>query len=255
MKERPPLLGSRFDPGPASHLRLQLALVAVAALTLLAPARLGAWGIVDGQLHPVGLLAPGRPPVPPVVADLDGDGRPEALDRTSGALAITSGGSVRWKSPEDWSITQAEFTDLNRDGTPEVTLLVWREFRPLPTDRLLPHVGRIDDFHNTDGQSCQLILIGADGRGGFREVWAGSALAEPVTAFAAADLDRDGRQELITLENRYTDDPFQSPARSLKVWEWNGFGFTVIGAGERSLSRLVVVQGKDASQIVAELIR
>lgn len=191
----------------------------------------------------------------PPQMDLDGDGETETLARTDGVLTILTGGRTRWRSPKSWSVLQADFTDLNRDGLPEVTMLVWRAFQPLPTDRLLPHVGRIDDFHNANGQSCQLILIGADGHGGFREVWAGSALADPVSTFAAADLDRDGRQELITLETRYMDDPIGSPARAVKVWEWNGFGFTVIGGVESRLSRFVVVQGEDASQIVTQFVR
>jgi len=188
----------------------------------------------------------------PVRADLNQDGTPESLDIADGGLAIRSGGSILWRSPAAWTVRQAGITDLNLDGRPEVSLLVWRAFEPLPTDRLLPYAGRIDSFHDGRGQSCHLILIGWDGQGRLRELWAGSALADPITSFTTADLDQDGRQELLTLERRY-DDPSPVPARGLKVWEWNGFGFTAIAATPGRVTRLSVVQGIEGVEILGQI--
>jgi hypothetical protein len=188
----------------------------------------------------------------PVQADLNQDGTPESLDIADGGLAIRSGASILWRSPAEWTVRHAGITDLNLDGRPEVSLLVWRAFEPWPTDRLLPHAGRIDSFHNSRGQSCHLILIGWDGQGHLRELWAGSALADPITSFTTADLDQDGRQELLTLEHGY-DDPSPVPARGLKVWEWNGFGFTAIAATPGRFSRLGVVQGIEGVEILGQI--
>jgi hypothetical protein len=188
----------------------------------------------------------------PVQADLNQDGTPESLDIADGGLAIRSRASILWRSPAEWTVRQAGITDLNLDGRPEVSLLVWRSFEPLPTDRFLPHGGRIDSFHDGRGQSCHLILIGWDGQGRLRELWAGSALAEPISSFTTADLDQDGRQELLTLEHGY-DDTSPVAARGLKVWEWNGFGFTAVGATPGRFSRLSVVRGIEGVEILGQV--
>ena len=62
--------------------------------------------------------------------DLDENGAPEHLVLTSGHLKITTADKVVWQSPEEWNVVQAEFTDLNRDGAMEATLLVWRPSIP-----------------------------------------------------------------------------------------------------------------------------
>jgi hypothetical protein len=172
--------------------------------------------------------------------DLDGNGTPEALDLTSGRLTIFSGMETAWQSPAEWQITQADITDLNQDGHLEIALLVWRPFRSWPVDQWLPHGGRIADFQNAEGQSCQIILIGWK-INGYRELWAGSAMAEPIKSFAAADLDGDNNQELVALEGRYSD-PRSAPARTMKAWEWNGFGFTVVSTLDGEFNTITLVQ-------------
>jgi hypothetical protein len=178
-------------------------------------------------------------PVPQVMAaDLNGDGQMESLRLEDGQAQIEQGGQVAWRSPEDWQVSQALIGDLDGDSQPEVVLLVWRPFRPWPVDRFLPYGGRIESFQDSQGRSCQIILIAWRG-GAFQERWAGSALAEPLRAFAAADLDGDGRQELIGLETRY-DDPLVSPARAVSVWEWNGFGFSLLSRRTGAFRQMIL---------------
>ncbi|MFH2102796.1 MAG: hypothetical protein ABIJ39_05500 [Chloroflexota bacterium] len=177
-------------------------------------------------------------------ADLDSDGVAENLSLQDSILAIRSGGALRWQSPAEWQVAQAAFTDLNQDGVPEATLLVWRPFQPWPADNWLAVGGRIAGFHDGDERSCHLILIGwQDGR--MRDLWAGSAMSTPVVSFAAADLDGDGAQELVTLEGDYAASG-STPAHTLKAWEWNGFGFRIVQAveGHFQTSQLVQVNGQ-----------
>jgi hypothetical protein len=204
-------------------------LLAILSLSQVSPAHLRAFALIDGILSPQDLLGSGLAHAPRLVADLDADGGEEALAVDSGRAILRQGAQISWSSPQDWDVREARITDLNQDGQLEIALLVWRDFAPWPIDAYLVSPGRIEDFHDSRGRSCHLILIGWR-RGGFREVWAGSALSRPLLAFEAADTDGDGDQELAAVEARYDDPPHQG--RSLSVWSWNGFGFTLEGRAD-----------------------
>ncbi len=218
-------------------LLFQVTLIRPRALTLngdrLAPILLG------GSVHRVGS---------PAQADINEDGQPEELTLVDGSARILSGGKVAWQSPKSWQVTQTLIADLNRDGVPEAALLVWRPFRPWPVDEWLPSGGRIETFHDVMGDSCHLILIGW-ARGQYRELWAGSALAEPVRSFLAADLNGDGLEELVTLEGSYQD-PRTAPARVLKVWKWNGFGFSNVSSMNGRFEGLVAARSDNGQWLI-----
>jgi len=219
---------------------ISLVLLALAALLQTTPVPPRTWTLESAALEPAVLPAGTIPLNPPAQADLDGDSAPESLALAGGRLAVLSAGQTVWESPPGWTVIQAAFTSLDGDALPEVTLLLWRAFQPWPVDAFLPYGGRIADFHDGQGNSCHIILIGWI-RDRYGELWAGSALADPVTAFAAADLNGDAAQELVTLEGRYTGSR-SGPARALKVWEWNGFGFTIVSVVEGSFSGLALVR-------------
>jgi hypothetical protein len=211
------------------------------------PIPLRAWTLSPAGLIPSSFSS-GTVPVDPVTqADFNGDGITESLSVTDGNATIISGGRIVWQSPQAWTVIQAEITDLNHDNIPEATLLVWRPFRPWPVDRWLPYGGRIADFHDADGNSCHIILIGWRGHE-YGELWAGSALAEPIKSFSAVDLNGDGLQELVTLEGTYAASR-SAPARALKVWEWNGFGFNVVSEIKGKFDKMSLVRA-DAGRIL-----
>jgi hypothetical protein len=219
---------------------IPLAALTLGVLLQISPAPLRAWDLGPAGLAPASIPSGVISVAPAAQADFDGNRTPEKLSVTDGRAIISSSGEAVWQSPAAWTVVQAEITDLNRDGAPEATLLVWRPFRPWPVDQWLPHGGRIADFHDAEGNSCHIILIGwQDGR--YREMWAGSALAEPVRSFAVADLNGDNAQELVTLEGTYSDSR-SAPAGALKVWEWNGFGFTVVSTIEGAFDKMTLVQ-------------
>lgn len=131
--------------------------------------------------------------------------------------------NLAWQSPANWQVRQVVTGDLNRDGTVEFGLLVWRPFSPWPIDKYQPYPGRIAGFHNEEGLSCHFILVGRDGAG-YRELWAGSALADPISDLSVADYDQDGVEELLAIEGTYA-----SPGHgNLTVWRWQGFGFSLV---------------------------
>jgi hypothetical protein len=223
-------------------------LLSLAALTLVSPLAVRAWEMTPQGLQSVPLPASFDLVEPPAQADLNGDGLSETLRLADGHLAILSGTQAVWQSPSSWRVAQAAFSDLNRDGVTDVTMLVWRLFRPWPVDAWLPQGGRISEFHDAEGQSCHLILIGWK-RGIYRELWAGSALAEPLRAFAVADLDADGKEELAALEVTY-DDPLSNTASRLKVWEWNGFGFSAVYSLEGRFHQMQIVRAEDGRVLI-----
>jgi len=157
-------------------------------------------------------------------ADLDGDGHMECVMLSSDRAKITNcDNQVLWQSPTGWLVKQVFISDLNRDDEPEASLLVWRPFSSWPIDNFLPFGGRIKNFHNQQGLSCHLILIGWNGKS-YVEIWAGSALIRPVEQLYAVDLDSDGEQELVGLAGEY-DSPM--PGGTLTIWRWRGFGFVL----------------------------
>jgi hypothetical protein len=225
-------------------------IIAIAALTLASPASTPR----AMKLDPTGLEITPLPSTAQVItastqADLDGDGLSERIIVTSaGQAAILSGTNLRWQSPKGWQVRQALIADLNQDGFSEVVLLVWRPFKPWPVDKWLPNGGRINRFHNQAGLSCHLILIGWY-QNTFRERWAGSALAEPIQRFAATDLSASGKQFLVTLDGSY-DTPIGAPATQLKVWEWNGFGFTVISKVDGRFTQLAIIRDDNRQALI-----
>lgn len=225
-----------------------LFLLALMSLSLTSPTSLHAWKLEPTRLVQSTIPAGIIPTPVQMDEDLDGNGTPEYLMLSKGHLEIMTTDKIVWQSPAEWNVVQAEFTDLNRDDAMEATLLVWRPFRSWPVDQWLPHGGRIASFQNAEGYSCQIILIGW-GDGQYREKWAGSALANPVTSFAVADLDNDGTQELVTLENEYAN-PRSAPARDLKIWKWNGFGFTIVTKIDGTFSTMALVLASNGHTLI-----
>ena len=96
--------------------------------------------------------------------------------------------------------------------------------------------------------SCHLILVGWDGSK-YREVWAGSSLVAPVFNIRAADLDGDGRQELITIEGQYDN---EKQSGDLTVWDWSGFGFRLRDRLNGNSSEFGIVSADQNVMIVSD---
>jgi hypothetical protein len=205
-------------------MRTAVFFLAVCSAVTIFRTHLTQWEWLDGDFTAVA-SQPSIPAHPLREADLNSDGKIERIEFIGGSVSIQGGLETLWSSPSDWKIEQAQISDLDHDGNPELTLLVWRPFAPWLIDAFLPHGGRIAGFHDAQNRSCHIILIHW-ARNTFRELWAGSALAEPLLDFYAADWNGDGHQELMAVETGY-DQP--SMARALSLWEWNGFGFSLIG--------------------------
>ncbi len=130
-------------------------------------------------------------------------------------------------APPFWHVRAALQADLTRDGLPECVLLVWRPWEDWPIIKWSDTPSPITANRDARGDSSHIILIEPKpGGDGYRELWAGSALALPITHIAAGDVDGDGWNELVALEGDYVSGRYGS-ARHVAVWRWNGFGFTL----------------------------
>lgn len=121
-------------------------------------------------------------------------------DQRAGFVTLTRAGR-RWTSAiyPMWSAAPA---DLDGDGVDEIVLGIWSRTRR----------------HDEPEPHRAIWVVSWNGRD-LVPLWRGSALARPLVDAFPADLDRDGRAELLSLE--------QAGARCvLAAYAWNGFGFT-----------------------------
>lgn len=201
-----------------------LLLTATLSVLLISPAFLERWYWRDGQFKAAwGSIR--FVPVKTPALDLTGDGFAETWGLSEGRLSVRGENNLSWASPETWNVQKALATDLDRNGDPELTLLVWRPFADWMVDAFLPHGGRISGFHDARNRSCHLILIGWS-RGDFREIWAGSPMVQPALDIYPADWDGDGLDEVLVIEGEY--ELGKQPV-SAALWAWNGFGFSLEG--------------------------
>lgn len=184
--------------------------------------------------------------LPVIFADMNEDGVDEEVKIVNQQGSVISQGKTIYQSASDWQVRQIEFADLNRDGSAEAVLLLWRPFKPWPIDHLLPASGRINEFHDKNGKSCHIILIGWK-NGVVREAWAGSALADPIISFSIADVNGDGWEDLATIEGDYTQ-PDSVSGKSLMIWEWNGFGFSEMEQIDIPARQMIVTKHTDGKQ-------
>jgi hypothetical protein len=233
---------------PRHRSRAPAALVGVLALCLLPPANLTVLQWRGSAFARDSIQAVSTRAAQLTSADFNGDGSFEELAFADGRVTIATESQTVWESPVAWSVSQAIVSDLNDDGVPEMTMIVWRPHAPWPIDRWLPHGGRIDTFHDAAGQSCHLILIGWK-QGRWREVWAGSALSDPLVQIDAVDLDLDGAEELLALEGRYGVRQSVGSGR-LGLWKWNGFGFTLEARATGDYSQYLLATSADRRLLI-----
>lgn len=154
-------------------------------------------------------------PIRSLRADLDRDGVSETVTITSrarrdghpvGGDVTVSRKHVVWKQRRlnPWKL---EIADLTGDGSREVVVGVWKKS---PRDPVM-------------AKRC--FIYGWDGKR-LLPMWLGSRLSRRFDDFAVADIDRDGKSELISLE--------VAPEKKHRIaaYRWSSFGFEWLGCTE-----------------------
>ncbi|TEB10784.1 CapA family protein [Pelotomaculum propionicicum] len=152
--------------------------------------------------------------------DLDQDGACEDFALRDGKLMVAAGTQTVWQSPDEWWVDDFFLGDANNDGVPELNLLIWKS----------GSYGHHKPFWVTqeDMNIKNHLFIFKLAGGVIKPVWQSSNLDRPNYEAALADLDGDGKNELVVTEGDYADPGRREPA----VWKWNGWGFSKIAYGE-----------------------
>ena len=142
--------------------------------------------------------------------DLTGDGLPEQVRLDGGRVVISSPGGDTWQSLPEWQVVDLAMGDPNDDGRAELLLALWK-----------PDAAGVARSH-------PFILGYRDGA--YRTLWGGSAVADPILGVELADLDGNGVQELLVLEQR-------GAIPAVAAWRWHGWGFTLLWRFPQILTR------------------
>jgi hypothetical protein len=156
--------------------------------------------------------------------DLTGDGVLEQVRLVGEQVIVYHDGAEVWRGLPEWRVADLALGDPNDDGRGEMLLALWK---PDAGGTLLSHP----------------FIVGYRG-GAYRVLWGGSAATDPIYEVELGDVDGDGVQELIVLEER-------DGGRALTVWRWHGWGFSLAWRSPQGCYRdLTLTPGEMASPAI-----
>jgi hypothetical protein len=132
--------------------------------------------------------------------DLTGDGIPEQVQLVNEQVVVYQDGVEVWRGLPGWQVVDLALGDPNDDGRGEMLLALWKQ-----------DAGGLRGSHP--------FLVGYR-EGAYRILWGGSAVADPLREAEIGDVDGDGLQELLVLEE-------QGRNQDVAVWRWHGWGFSL----------------------------
>jgi hypothetical protein len=156
--------------------------------------------------------------------DLTGDGVPETIRRTGGQVTVYEGETAVWQTPPTWRVVDVALGDPNDDGRFELLLAIWQ------TD--------------PDGHERSQPYIVGHRAGEYQLLWGGRPVTWPILAVELGDLDGDGAEELIVLED-------QGDTQTLAVWRWQGWSFSLVWRSDNGRFRdLALLPGSDEQLLI-----
>ncbi|HRQ42528.1 MAG TPA: CapA family protein [Chloroflexota bacterium] len=147
--------------------------------------------------------------------DLTGDGTPEIIRRAAERVTVYEGDTAVWQSPSSWRVVDLALGDPNDDGRFEMLLAI---MKPDP------------DGH----ERSQPYIVGHWG-GAYQLLWGGRPVQAPILAVELGDVDGDGAQEMVVLED-------QGDEQTISVWRWQGWNFSLLWRSENGRYRDLTLQ-------------
>lgn len=155
--------------------------------------------------------------------DLTGDGVPERVRRAGEQVTVYEGATAVWQSPAAWRVVDAALGDPNDDGRFEILLAI-RQADPDGYERSQPYI------------------IGYR-QGEYQLLWGGRPVNWPILAVELGDVDSDGAEEVVVLED-------QGQGQSLAVWRWQGWSFSLVWRSEVGRFRDLSLLPGSANQLL-----
>lgn len=150
-------------------------------------------------------------------ADLDKDTKQEEYVLENGLLKIVQGEKIIWESTSEWWVDDFVLADSNNDEVMDVNLSVWKS----------GDFGSSKPFwvkeNDMSIKNHFFVLDFVDGK--IKPIWQSSNLDTPNCEFKIADVDDDGKNDLVVIEGDYSQKPICS-GDHVAVWKWNDWGFS-----------------------------
>ncbi len=150
--------------------------------------------------------------------DLDNDSIFENYNLENGKLIITENKKTIWQSPGNWWIDDFVIADSNNDGILDINLSLWKA----------GNFGSSKPFWITENEMSVknhfFVLDFIDNK--VKQIWCSSNLSNPNCEFKIADINNDGKNELIVIEGDYSQRPkYKCNGNYVAIWKWNNWGF------------------------------
>jgi len=150
--------------------------------------------------------------------DLDNDSIFENYNLENGKLIITENKKTIWQSPSNWWIDDFVIADSNNDGVLDINLSLWKA----------GNFGSSKPFWITENEMSVknhfFVLDFIDNK--VKQIWCSSNLSNPNCEFKIADINNDGKNELIVIEGDYSQRPkYKCNGNYVAIWKWNNWGF------------------------------
>ncbi len=150
-------------------------------------------------------------------ADIDANGKEETYVLRNGKLTVFEESNKVWESPDNWKITDFILADSTNDGVLDLNLSLWKPGNFGPSKPFW--------VKENDMSVKNHFFVFSLAEGSLKQVWGSSNLSNPNCEFEIADVDADGKNDLIVIEGEYLEDE-KCVGKNMAVWYWNGWGFS-----------------------------